>query len=159
MEVLAGDLAAAERELREVIDIAASMEAAHYVALYQVRLARVLNDQGRHEDAGVLLDEAAGLYAGTPRWKSNRARVLAARGELDEAVALAHEAAALEAGSDDITAVAQTLVDASEVLIVAGDRAAAEAALTEAIALNEEKENIVSAQQCRERLARLGPSG
>jgi class 3 adenylate cyclase/tetratricopeptide (TPR) repeat protein len=159
MEVLAGDLAAAERELREVIDIAASIEAAHYVALYQVRLARVLNDQGRHEEADALLDEAAGLYAGAPWWKSNRARVLAARGELDEAVALAHAAAALEAGSDDITAVAQTLVDISDVLIVAGDRAAAEAALTEAIALNEEKGNIVSAQQCRERLARLGPSG
>lgn len=48
---------------------------------------------------------------------------------------------------------AQTLVDISDVLIVAGDRAAAEAALTEAIALNEEKGNTVSAQQCRERLA------
>ena len=160
MEVLAGDLAAAERELRDVIDIAAAMEAAHYVALYRVRLARVLNDQGRHEEAGALLDEAAmRYYTGTPWWKSNRARVLAARGELDEAVALAHEAAAQEAGNADITAVAQTLVDVSEVLVAADDRAGAEAALSEAIALNEEKGNIVAAEQCRERLASLSSPG
>jgi len=129
------------------------MEAAHYVALYQVRLARVLNDQGRHEEAGMLLDEAAALYGDTPWWKSNRARVLSARGKLDEAVAVAHAAAAQEGGNADITAVAQTLVDVSEVLLAAGDRAGAEAALTEAIALNEEKGNIVPAQHCRERLA------
>ena len=159
MEVLAGDLSAAERELREVIDIATGMRAAHYVALYQVRLARVMNDQGRHEEAGALLDEAATLNAGTPWWKSNRARVLAARGELDEAVALAREAAAQEAGNPDITAVAQTLVDVSAVLTTAGDRTGAEAALTEAIALNEEKGNIVPAQRCRELLGRLRAPG
>jgi tetratricopeptide (TPR) repeat protein len=153
MEVLAGDLTAAERELREVIDIASGMEAAHYVTLYRVRLARVLNDQGRHEEAGVLLDEAATLYRDTPWWTSNCARVLSARGKLDEAVALARAAAAQEGGDADITAVAQTLVDVSEVLLAAGDRAGAEAALTEAIALNEEKGNIVPAQHCRERLA------
>jgi class 3 adenylate cyclase/tetratricopeptide (TPR) repeat protein len=155
MEVLAGDLAAAERELREAIDIAAGMEAGHYVALYRVRLARVMNDQGRHEESAALLDDAAALYADTPWWKSNRARVLAARGELDDAVALAREAAEQEAGNADITAVAQTLVDVSEVLAAAGDHAGAEAALTDAIALNEEKGNIVAAQQGRARLASL----
>jgi class 3 adenylate cyclase/tetratricopeptide (TPR) repeat protein len=155
MEALAGDLAAAERELREAMDVAVGMGAAHYVALYGVRLSRVLNDQGRHDEAAALLDEAADLYAGTPWWKSNRARVLAARGELEEAVALAGEAAAQEAASEDITAVAQTLVDVSEVLRAAGDRSGAEAALMEAIELNEEKGNVVAAQLCRERFARL----
>ena len=115
--------------------------------------------QGRHDEAAGLLDKAAELYAGLPWWKSNRARVLAARGALDEAVALAGEAAAQEAGSDDITAVAQTLVDVSEVLRAAADRPGAEAALTEAIALNEEKGNLVAAERCRERLARLRPDG
>jgi hypothetical protein len=43
--------------------------------------------------------------------------VLAARGELDDAVALAREAAEQEAGNADITSVAQTLVDVSEVLV------------------------------------------
>jgi class 3 adenylate cyclase/tetratricopeptide (TPR) repeat protein len=159
LEMLAGDLAAAERELREAMDLAAGMGAAQYVALYRVRLSRVLNEQGRHDEAAELLDEAAELYAGLPWWKSNRARVLAARGALEEAVALAGEAAAQEAGSDDITAVAQTLVDVSEVLRAAADRTGAEAALTEAIALNEEKGNVVAAERCRERLARLGSDG
>jgi tetratricopeptide (TPR) repeat protein len=157
METLAGDPAAAERELREAMDLAAGMGAAQYVALYRVRLSRVLNEQGRHDEAAALLDGAADLYAGLPWWKSNRARVLASRGELEEAVALAAEAAAQEAGSDDITAVAQTLLDVSEVLSAAADRPGAEAALTAAIALNEEKGNVVAAERCRERLARLPP--
>jgi hypothetical protein len=59
-------------------------------------------------------------------------------------------------GSDDITAVAQVLVDVSEVQRLAGDDARAAAALTQAIALHEEKGNVVAAQQARERLATLG---
>jgi class 3 adenylate cyclase/tetratricopeptide (TPR) repeat protein len=155
LETLAGDLSAAEGELREAMDVAAGMGAAHYVALYQVRLSRVLNEQGRHDDAAAQLAEAAELYGATPWWKSNHARVLAARGHLEQAVALADEAVAQERGSDDITAVAQTLVDASEVFGAVDDRARAEAVLAEAIALNEEKGNIVAAQRARERLASL----
>jgi class 3 adenylate cyclase/tetratricopeptide (TPR) repeat protein len=155
MEVLAGDLPAAERELREAMDVAAGMEAAHYTAVYQVRLARVLHEQGRHEEAAVLLDEAKPLQAQNPWWKSGWARVLAARGEVEEAVALGREAAEQESGDQDPTSVALTLVDMSEVLLAAGDHGAAEAALTEAVALNERKGNVVAAQRCRERLAAL----
>ena len=156
LETLAGDLVAAERELREAMSVAAEMGAAHYVALYQVRLARILNEQGRHDEAAALLASAAGLYGAAPSWKSNQARVLAARADLDQAVALADEAVAQEGGSDDITAVAQTLVDVSHVFRAAGDRERADAVLVEAIALNEEKGNVVAAQQARERLASLG---
>ena len=154
LELTAGDLPAAERELREAIDVAVGMGAAHYMALYRVRLARVLNEQGRHDEAGEVLDQAAELYAHTAPWKSNRARVLAANGALDEAVALAREAAELEEANDDLNAAALTLVDVSEVLRAAGDDAGAEAALMRAIALNEEKGSVVPAQQCRERLRR-----
>ena len=153
LETLAGDLHAAERELRAAIEMAAAMEAEHYVALYRVRLARVLNEQGRHEDAGDLLADAALPRQETASWQSSWARVLAARGETDAAVALAREAEASSAGSDDPTAAAETLVDVSEVLRAAGDRAGAEAALTEAITLHERKGNVVSAGKCRERLA------
>jgi tetratricopeptide (TPR) repeat protein len=154
LEMLAGELHAAERELRAAIEIATAMEAEHYVALYQVRLARVLNEQGRHDDAGALLADAAPLRKETASWQSNGARVLAARGETDAAVALAREAKVSTAGSDDPTAAAETLVDVSEVLRAAGDRAGAEAALTEAIALHEQKGNVVSASQCRARSPR-----
>ena len=154
LEVLAGDLPAAERELREAIDIVKGMEAVHYIGVYQVRLARVLHDQGRHEDAAAELEESRPLQAPAPRWKSGWARVLAARGELAEAVALAREAAAQEGGDQDPTSVALALVDLAEVLIAAGDPAGADGALGEAIALNEQKGNVIAAQQCRERLGR-----
>ena len=54
---------------------------------------------------------------------------------------------------------AQELVDLSEVLRAAGDLAGAEAALEQAINLNDEKGNVVAAQQCRERLTSLRAVG
>jgi hypothetical protein len=54
--------------------------AGHYVALYRVRLARVMNEQGRHEESAALLDEAAAHYVGhavveeQPRARARRAR-------------------------------------------------------------------------------------
>ena len=51
MEMLAGDTEAAERELRDAIDVATEMGASRYVALYRTRLAHVLIAQGRDEDA------------------------------------------------------------------------------------------------------------
>ena len=155
LEVLASDLPAAERELRDAIRVADEMDADHYVALYRLRLARVLIDQGRHDDAFGELDEAAALYAGTPESKVSRARILAARGRIDEAVALAREGVEMDFEQDNLTQWALKLVDLSEVLGAAGDRAGAEVALEQAIGLNDEKGNVVAAQQCRERLASL----
>ncbi|MGZ4354885.1 MAG: ATP-binding protein, partial [Gaiellaceae bacterium] len=155
LETLAGNLPAAERELRAAIDVAGDMEAAHYVALYRVRLARVLNEQGRQGEAAVLLDEAADLYATSAPWKSNRARVLAAKGATEEAVALTREALAQIDGTDELTGAAEVLVDASEVLRAAGDVAGAEAALEQAVALHDEKGNVVWARECSARLDAL----
>ena len=159
LEVLAGDLPAAEQELRDAIGVAAGMNADHYVAMYRLRLARVLLDRGRHDAASDELDGAAALYAERPEWMVSRARLLASQGRLDEAVALAREAAEMDFERDNLTMWALKLVDLSEVLQVAGDDAGAEAALRQAIGLNEEKGNVVAAQQCRERLERLTAAG
>jgi class 3 adenylate cyclase/tetratricopeptide (TPR) repeat protein len=159
LEVLAGDLSAAERELRDAIAVAAEMEADHYVAMYRLRLARVLLDQGRPEDACGELDDAAALYADRPEWRTSRARILAAEGRLDEAVAVAQEAAELDFERDNLTQWALKLVDLAEVLQAAGDRAGAEAALEQAVGLNVEKGNVVAAEHCRARLARLRAAG
>ena len=79
--------------------------------------------------------------------------MLARRGEIDEAVALARDAAAIVKDSDSITHRAKILVNVAEVLRAQGDLAGAAEALTEAVALHEEKGNVLNAQQCRELLA------
>ena len=63
------------------------------------------------------------------------------------------------AGNDDITAHAEILVDLAEVLRAHGDAAGAAAALAEALALHEEKGNLVAAEHCRRLLAGLPAGG
>ena len=132
------------------------MGASHYVSLYRTRLAHVLVAQRRDEDALAELEEARqNIYGEAPSWKAARARVLACRGETDDAVTLAREAVASMGRSGDITAHAETLVYLAEVLRAHGDLVGAGDALTEAIALHEEKGNVLPAEQCRRVLATL----
>ncbi len=156
LEMLADDPAAAEHELREAIRLAIDMGAARYVALYRVRIAHVLIAQGRYEDASGELEQAADLYSGTGIWKTAHARVLAARGETEAAVELASEAAQEIAANDDLTTNAETLVDLAEVRRAAGDGPGAANALADAIALHQEKGNVVAAERCRKRLIDIG---
>jgi len=155
MEILAGDAKAAERELRDAIQVASDMRASRYVALYRTRLAHVLISQGRDEDALAELEQARKIYEEHALWKTARARVLARRGETEEAVALAREAVASTARIGDITAHADALVDAAEVLHAHGDLAGAADALAEAVALHEEKGNVLPAERCRGLLATM----
>jgi class 3 adenylate cyclase/tetratricopeptide (TPR) repeat protein len=159
LEMLAGDAAAAERELRDAIRVATDMGASHYVALYRTRIAHVLVEQGRDEDALAELEQARDVGGEAPRWRATRARVLAHRGDTGEAVTLARAAAASTAGSDDITRRAEILVDLAEVLRTNGDIAGATAALVEAIALHEEKGNLLPAERCRRLLAGCAAGG
>ena len=70
----------------------------------------------------------------------------------------ARAAASLE-GGDDITTRAELLVDLAEVLCAHGDVVAAGDALANAVALHEEKGNVLPANRCRALLAALGLSG
>ena len=152
LEVLAGDADAAERELRDAIDVATKMGASRYVALYRTKLARVLLAQDRDEDAAAELERAQDVRD-APAWRIADARVRARRGETEEAVVLAREVVASLVDRDNITAHAELLVDLAEVLRAHGDLDSAAAALEEAIALHEEKGNVLPAEQCRELLA------
>jgi class 3 adenylate cyclase/tetratricopeptide (TPR) repeat protein len=159
MEMLAGDAEAAERELREAIRLATEMGASRYVALYRTRIAHVLVTQGRNEDALSELERAREMYGEMPLWITARARVLARLGETDDAVRLAREAVTSVAGMGDITLQAETLRDLAEVLRAHGELDAAAAALAEAIALHEEKGNVLPAERCRELLATIPARG
>ena len=145
MEMLAGETDAAGRELRDAIRIATDMGASRYVALYRRLLAGVLLAQGRTEEAAAELEQARPVYGHAAPWKASQARVLARRGETEAAVALAREAAGSMAGSDDLTTHAETLAHLAEVLRADGDDEGAAAALAEAIALHEQKGNVLPA--------------
>ena len=135
--MLAGDPAAAERELREAIRLAVEMGASRYAALYQVRIAHVLIAQGRYERCRAASSSTASeLYEGVLTWKTAHARVLASRGEIGAAVALAREAAQEVAGSDDLTTHAETLIELAEVLRASGDGRGAASALAGGAALS-----------------------
>ena len=159
MEMLAGDVDAAERELRAAIGVATDMGASRYVALYRTKLAHVLVAQGRDDDALAELEQARDPHGDAAQWKVARARVLARRGETEEAVALAREAVASGTASDDITAHAEILVSFAEVLRAHGDLIGATAALDEAVGLHEEKGNVLPAERCRELLATIAAGG
>ena len=157
MEHLAGDLVAAEREIREAIRVALEMGASRYLAIYRIDLASVLLDRGREVEAAAELEQAREHGGYAPLWKSNHARALARKGRLEEALDEAREVAAATAGSDNITAHAEVLVHVAEVLRASGDPKGASEALELAISLHEEKGNVVNAEQCRQLLAN-GPA-
>ncbi len=154
MEMLAGQMDAAERELRDAISVATEMGASRYVALYRTKLAHVLVAQGRDEDAIAELDQVPDRYD-DPAWRTARARVLARRGQTREALLLGREALAAMADSDNITAHADILADFAELLSADGDLAGAADALAKAVALHEEKGNVLPAERCRQRLAAI----
>ena len=85
--------------------------------------------------------------------------MLALRGKTSEAAALVREAAGFMEGNDDVTARAEILVDLAEVLRAHGDAAGAAGSLAEALALHEEKGNLVAAEHCRRLLANFAAGG
>jgi hypothetical protein len=84
-------------------------------------------------------------------WRRVRGKVLARRGELEEGERLAREAVALGAETDLLNGHAAALVDLADVLELAGQDARPE--LERALALYEQKGNLVMAERTRSRLA------
>jgi predicted ATPase/class 3 adenylate cyclase len=161
IEMLAGDPAAAERELREGAATAEALGATGFRATLAGALAHALLEQGKLQEA----DRAASLSESTAAeddlasqvsWRSARARILAASGATDDACACALTAAELAQRTDDVNMHADALGDLAEVLLAAGDEAAAVAELERAVALYERKGNLVAATRVRNRLGELG---
>jgi class 3 adenylate cyclase/tetratricopeptide (TPR) repeat protein len=163
VELLAGDLEAAERIFRSGYETLSSLGEKINLSSIAASLAEVLYLRGRDEEAEQLtrVSEEA-----TPRedvwahasWRSVRAKTLARRGKLEDAEKLAREAVKLSADTDALNMRAQVLMSLTEVL-AAADRAeeAAECAGC-AVHLYEAKGNVVMAERTRARLAELRPS-
>jgi class 3 adenylate cyclase/tetratricopeptide (TPR) repeat protein len=157
LEVLAGDPAAAEAELRRGCEISRQVGDSGYLSTTLAILAGVVSDQGRHEEALRLSHEAeevggAGDVTTQVLSRSARAMALARLGRVDEAEPLARDAVARARMTDKINEIAHTLDALAETLRLAGRPDEARDAQTEALSLYERKGNVVMARRARELL-------
>ncbi len=160
VELLAGNAAAAERELRPACEGTERVGELGFLSSIAPMLVDALYMQGRDEEAlrlserwrpeRLTVPEDADAQAG---WRRVRAKVLARRGDLDEAECLGREAVAIASGTDYLDARAQAVADLGEVLRLAGRPQESATAFEEAIGLYEEKGNAVAAGQLRRLLA------
>ena len=127
VELLAGDLATAEREVRADCDFLAKAGEAYFLSTVAAVLARVLRAQGRDDeawDASKMAEDAATEddVDAQVQWRSVRAPIMARRGDLVEAERLAREALQLASGAEVPLLLAEAHADLAEVLALAGRR-------------------------------------
>jgi predicted ATPase/class 3 adenylate cyclase len=161
IELLAGDPAAAEAELRRDYDVLTEMGEKYLSSTIAALLAQAVYAQG-DGDRAIELTEAAEASAADddPQsqaiWRSVRAKLLAEAGDATEARRLSAEAVELLRRTDVLIYLADALADEAYVLTRTGDDSGAQAALTEAVRLYELKGNVVSADAVRAQLSTGG---
>lgn len=160
VERLAGDPAAAERELRAACEHYEQVGELGFLSSAAPFLVEVVLAQGRDEEALRLTERWRPERLTLPEdsdahthWRRVRAKVLARRGELDEAERVGREAVGIASATDVLELRAQALADLGEVLRLADRSQEATAALKEALALYEEKGNVVETGRLRGLLA------
>jgi ATP/maltotriose-dependent transcriptional regulator MalT len=158
VERLAGDLGAAEQELRRDYASLTQLGERYFLSTVAGELARVLYAQGRFEEAERMSRQAEELadtddIESQIRWRRVQAKLLARKGNCDVALILIGETVDLLKRTDALVAQADTLVDLAEVLRHAGRGSDANEALEDAITLFEAKGNVVAAEGLRESAA------
>jgi class 3 adenylate cyclase/tetratricopeptide (TPR) repeat protein len=160
IEVLAGDLAAAESELRTDYRRLEEMGERNYISTTAGLLADVLYRQGRYDEsaefAGVCEhlaspDDVASQF----HWRCVRGKLRARHGAIDEAESLLSAATALIETSDQLDLQGNGLLDFAEVRELAGAPADAAGLSERAAQLFERKGNVVSALRARQLAGRL----
>jgi class 3 adenylate cyclase/tetratricopeptide (TPR) repeat protein len=152
--LLAGDAAAAERELRPSVEVLEAMGETGVLCSVAAFLAEASYQLGDLDEAERLTqlsedtaadDDAAAQVA----WRATRAKVLARRGSTGAAESLVRQALALADETDFLNMQGDALVAAAEVLRAAGRGEEAAARLRDAIARYEAKGNVTSARRSR----------
>jgi predicted ATPase/class 3 adenylate cyclase len=160
IEFLAGDLAAAESELRMDYRRLEEMGERNYISTTAGLLADALYRQGRYDEsaefAGVCeqiasQDDVASQF----HWRCVRGKLRAREGAIDEAESLLSAAMALVETSDQLDLQGYGLLDFAEVQELAGAPADAAALSEKAAVLFERKGNVVSALRARQLAERL----
>jgi class 3 adenylate cyclase/tetratricopeptide (TPR) repeat protein len=164
VEMLAGDLATAEAELRRDYDALERMGETNYISTTAALLAEVLYRQGNLDEAEEhtrISEELAAQddVSSQFRWRGVRAKIFASRGQVAEAERLALEAVEVIRASDDLNSQGDALSDLAEVLRLAGRPAEAAEAARDALVLFESKGNTVSAALARATVEKLSSAG
>jgi class 3 adenylate cyclase/predicted ATPase len=151
VEVLAGDLVAAEAELRADYQALDEMGESNYISTIAAFLGDVLYRQGRYDEAiGYALTcvelAAADDVASQFLWRCLLGKLLARR-KSAEALRVSREAIALLEDSDQLDWQGNGFLDLAEVHWLLGDSAAAALAADAAHALFMQKGNLISARR------------
>jgi tetratricopeptide (TPR) repeat protein len=160
VELLAGDPAAAERELRPDYDTLVAMGNSYSLSTMAALLARAVREQGRDEEALALTITAESKTADDDvdsqvLWRCVRAPILARSGKVEEAELLARRALDLSRQTDVPVLQANSLYELAMVLRFSGRADDARDALEQAAHVSKEKGDVVSARKARDALASL----
>jgi tetratricopeptide (TPR) repeat protein len=164
IEMLAGNPAAAETELRPGFELLSEAGDRNLLSSRAAELADALYLEERYEEAERLSEMSEHLADPDDvhpqvRWRAVRAKVLARQGALEQAERLARQAVALSTDTDAIDWLeAGSRMDLAHVLLLAGRADEAIPPVREALELYERKENTVMATKARVLLSELaGP--
>ena len=162
VEMLAGDPAAAERELRRDFDALTAMGERYLLSTLAAELARATDAQGRHEEAldlTLLAEQVSAEDDITSQalWRVVRGKILARQGHAEEALALASAGLDLLHQTDASVVRDEGLVDVAEVMRLCGDPDGARELLREALGLLERKGNVAKAATVEAALETLDP--
>ena len=162
VEMIAGDLVAAERHLSAGIAVLRAGGALGFLSSALPRLAEVLYAQDRLAEAWPLTEESEAIASpddsdAEAEWRSIRAKLLARRGDFAAACRLADEAVALPAPTHNAIGLVRALTARAEVFRLAGRPDDAASSLRRAAELLEDRHATFLAQQTRAALARLEP--
>jgi tetratricopeptide (TPR) repeat protein len=149
VELLAGDLVAAEREVMPDFEFLTRAGETFYMSTIAALLSRVVRDQGRDDEAVAFSRIAESATAADDMesqalWRSIRAPIVARAGNLAEAESLARSAVELSKQSDAPQMQADTLSELATVLLLAGRAEEAREAIDTAIAIYRAKGDIIS---------------
>jgi DNA-binding SARP family transcriptional activator/class 3 adenylate cyclase/tetratricopeptide (TPR) repeat protein len=153
VEIIAGDLAAGERELSTAIELGREMGERDQVSQIAASLSRILSAQGATEKAAKFAslsedDAPAESVTAQALWRAATARALAHRDDSQRAERLAREAIQL-LPLEMLNLGADIRLDLAEVLLASGQRDAATKAINEAIDLYGRKGNLAAVIHAR----------
>jgi predicted ATPase/DNA-binding SARP family transcriptional activator len=160
IEMIAGDPAAAEAELKQGCDALRAMGERGYLPSVLAGLAEAKYALGRLSEAHQLTEEAEELAAADDleaqaMWRATRAKILAQRGQFTAARQLAGQAEALIAPTTSAHLQAEVQVAKAEVAKLAGAPAEAAASLRQALHIYQDRRAVALADRTRAALASL----